>query len=210
MAISYRGKLLKAPDIYMKKIACGPESKNVIDLNAPVADNIYLVAKALGKSPEETTVGLLDRPRHRDLIQEILKTKARIKLVSDGDLSLALESVFKDSPVDLLMGTGGAPEGVLAATALKCLGGGFQAQLVYQNKDERQRTEKTGINSLDKIWTRDELVSGEALFFATGVTSGNLIEGVSKKGASYFTNTFILSPKGKKELKSEYKKHNFY
>ena len=206
MAVAKRGKLFKAPDIYMKKIACGSQAKPYIDLNAPPEYNIKAAAKALGKSPEDITVGVLNRSRHKELIQDIRKAKARIKLVGDGDVALALETALKSSLMDLLMGTGGAPEGVLAASALKCLGGGFQGQLVYKNQEERQRAEKAGVKKLDKVWERDEFVSDEVLFLATGVTSGSLLEGVKKESlSSYLTETLVLSLSGKKKLKSTIK-----
>ena len=201
MAVSLRAQLFKAPDIYMKKIACGPKAKEFIDLKAEPKQNISLTAKALGKSPKEMTVGVLNRSRHKELIEQIKETGAGIKLVGDGDVALALETALDSSSVDLLMGTGGAPEGVLAASALKCMGGGFQGQLVYNNEEERERTKKVGLKDLDKIWTRDELVSGEVVFIATGITSGNLLEGVKKETTSYSTQTLILTLNGKMEIK---------
>lgn len=206
MAIALRGNLLKAPDVYMDKMACGPVAKDSIDLKKGVKQNIEDVAKALGKSPREITVGLLDRPRHKKLIQEIKETGAKIKLVGDGDLSLAIETSLDFSPIDLLLGSGGAPEGVLAAGALKCLGGGFQGQLIYKNEGERVRAKALGVQDLDKIWSRDELAGGEVLFCATGVTSGNLIEGVKKEGESYSTETLVLSLKGQKKIKNSHSK----
>ena len=206
MAVSERGKLFTAPDIYMKKIACGPKAKNNIDLNAEPKQNIAWTAKALGKSPEDITVGVLNRSRHRELIRQIRETKARIQLLGDGDVALALETALSHSPIDLLMGTGGAPEGVLAASALKCFGGGFQGQLLYKNEEERQRAKQAGVPVLDKVWTRDELVSGEVVFFATGVTSGSLLKGVKKDSDSYCTQTLILTLKGKQELNNTYLK----
>ena len=202
MAVSLRGGLFKAPDIYMNKIACGPKAREYINLNAEPEQNIALTAKALGKRPEEITVGVLNRSRHEKLIQQIRESQARVQLLGDGDVSLALETALDSSPIDLLMGTGGAPEGVLAASALKCLGGEFQGQLLYKNEDERQRAKQVGVPDLDKVWSRDELVSGEVLFFATGVTSGSLLDGVKKEVNSYVTQTLILSSKGKKELKT--------
>ena len=202
MAVSPRGGLLKAPDIYMKKLACGPKGQNRIDLRKEPQDNIKALAKALKKSPKDITVGMLDRPRHKDLAEKIRSTGARIRFVDDGDLSLGLECALSGSPIDLLMGTGGAPEGVLAAAGLKCLGGGFQAQLVYRNEDERQRAKKAGILDLDKIWDRDELASGDVLFFATGVTAGSLVEGLRETKEGVETHSLILSPKGTYQLKS--------
>ncbi len=201
IAVAERGYLFKAPDIYMQKIACGPEAKNCIDLNAEPSQNIALTAKALGKTPEEITVGVLNRPRHKELIEKIRRAGAKIQLLGDGDVALALESALKSSSIDLLMGAGGAPEGVLSAGALKCLGGGFQGRLLYKNEEERQKTLQAGVSELDKVWDRDELAKGELLFLATGVTSG-LLEGVRKEANSYFTHSWILTLEGKKELKS--------
>ena len=202
MAVAPRGQLFKAPDIYMNKIACGPKAVKHINLKAEPEENIKLTAKALGKSVESLTVGVLNRSRHEELIQKIRGTGACIKLVGDGDVALALETAFTSSSLDLLMGVGGAPEGVLAASALKCLGGGFQGQLVYNKEEERQRAKKAGLRDLDKIWERDELVSGDVVFFATGVTSGSLLEGVKKEDEAYISRTLILSQEGMKELKN--------
>lgn len=204
MAVAKRGQLFKAPDIYMKKIACGPLAKEVIDLSAEPQKNITLTAKALGKKPEDITVGVLNRSRHKELISQIRETKARIRLLGDGDVTLAIETALADSSLDLLMGTGGAPEGVLAASALKCLGGGFQGQLLYKDEEERQRAKKVGVQDLDKIWTRDDLVSGESLFFATGVTSGVLLEGVKKTDDFYSTHTLILTSQNQRKIKNRY------
>ena len=201
MAMAQRGQLFKAPDIYMKKLACGPKAKTAIDLNSSAKDNIFQVAKALNKKPEEVTVGVLDRPRHKQLIQEIRETKARIKLVGDGDIALALETALPSFALDLLMGIGGAPEGVLSAVALKCLKGGFQAQLVYKNEEERKRAEKAGVQELDKVWDRDELARGPACFFATGVTTGHLLEGVKKEKDICWAHSLILTPEGQREIK---------
>ena len=204
MALAQRGELLKAPDIYMKKLACGSKAKEVIDLQASVKDNILCTAKALGKKPDEITVGLLDRPRHKQLIQEIRETRARIKLVGDGDVALSLETALDSYPLDLLMGVGGAPEGLLSAVALKCLKGGFQAQLVYKNEEERQRAKRAGVQDLDKIWDRDDLVPGSACFFATGVTTGPFLEGVKKEGSIYQTHSLVLTPSGQREIKHKF------
>ena len=204
MAVAQRGELFKAPDIYMKKIACGAKAKEAINLQAETKDNILCVAKALGKSANQITVGVLDRPRHKQLIQEIRETKARIKLVGDGDIALSLETALDDYSLDLLMGTGGAPEGVLSAVALKCLKGGFQAQLVYKNEEERQRAKKAGVQDLDKVWDRDELVPGSACFFATGVTTGAFLEGVKKEDKQCQTHSLILTPKGYRKIKRQF------
>ena len=206
MSVALRGKLFKAPDIYMKKIACGPQAKEAIDLNESVKKNVYSVCEALNKKPEDLVVGVLKRKRHQDLIEDLRKTKACIRLVGDGDVSLALETALENSPIDLLMGTGGAPEGVLAASALACLGGGFQGQLVYYKEEEKKRALECGLKDLDKIWKREELVSGETLFCATGVTKGFLLDGIRYKKGFWVSHSLILTAQGKKEVKNFHKK----
>ena len=198
MALAPRGSLFMAPDIYMKKIACGPKAAKAIDLKSGTRENILSVASALGKKPEEMTVGVLNRSRHEKMIAEIRETGASIYLVGDGDVALALNTVL--SSLDLLMGTGGAPEGVLAAVALKCLGGGFQGQLMFKNSEEEQRATNVGVKDLHKIWTRDELVQEEGIFCATGVTTGSLVKGIQKKGAGFITHTLILTSHSKRTL----------
>ena len=199
MALAPRGSLFMAPDIYMKKIACGPKAAKAIDLKSGTRENILSVASALGKKPEEMTVGVLNRSRHEKMIAEIRETGASIYLVGDGDVALALNTVL--SSLDLLMGTGGAPEGVLAAVALKCLGGGFQGQLVFKDSEEEQRATNVGVKDLHKIWTRDELVQEEGIFCATGVTTGSLVKGIQKKGAGGFiTHTLIFTSHSKRTL----------
>ena len=188
-----RYNLFKAPDIYMQKIACGPKLKDYIDLQAPVKDNIRKAAQFLGKKPEEIRVGVLNRSRHADLIREIRSEKAQLYLVEDGDIALSLQTILDSAPLDLLMGTGGAPEGVLSAVALKCLGGGFQGRLVYQSVEERERAYAVGVRELDKVWDRDELVKGQACFIATGVTTGPLLDGIKKESDGYLSHTLVLS-----------------
>ena len=186
MALAPRGGLFQAPDIYMSKIACGPEAKNAIDLKAPPAANIQAAARALGKKPEEVTVGVLKRPRHQKLIAAIRKAGARIRLAGDGDVALALETALPDSSLDLLMGTGGSPEGVLAAAALKCLGGGFQGQLVFNNKEEERRARAAGIRGpAGRLRSLEDLAPGPVFFCATAVTDVALEEagGLAVHGA---------------------------
>ena len=197
-----RGTLFQAPDIYMKKIACPPKAKNVIDLEAPVKDNIHNTAKAIGKKASELKVGVLDRPRHKKLIEKIKAEKAQVQLVEDGDIALSLQTVLEPADLDLMMGIGGAPEGVLSAVALKCLDGGFQGQLIYQKEEEKDRARAVGITELDKILDREDLVKSSAYFFATGVTEGPLLKGIKKQGQSHLTHTLILSPEGEKQIHS--------
>lgn len=195
MALGKRGDIFMAPDIYMKKIACGPKGKGHIHLEAKVSENLKNLSKALDKPLSDLTVGVLNRKRHEELISEIRKTKARVFLVEDGDVALALNTAFDNSPLDLLMGIGGAPEGVLAASALQCLKGDFQGQLVYKDKTEEERALKAGVKDLHKVWAGHELVKGETLFCATGVTSGSLAKGIEKHSKSFETHSLILTNK---------------
>ena len=206
MSLSLRGELFKAPDIYMKKIACGPKAKGKIDLAKDTKTNILNVAKALGKLPKDITVGVLKRDRHKTLIEEIKATKASVHLVDDGDVALALATALEDFQMDLLMGTGGAPEGVLAASALKCLDGDFQGQLVYKDEEERQRAKKAGVKDLDKILKRDEMVSGDCFFYATGVTKGPLLEGIVSSEHYWETHSLVLGNNFSKKIHTKYSK----
>lgn len=178
IAAAEKGNFLHAPDTYMDKIACGPKAKGQIDLNLSPEENIERVAKALGKSVNDTTVVILNRPRHEELIARVRKMGARIQLIGDGDVSAAIATSFEESGIDLLMGKGGAPEGVIAAAALICLGGDFQGRLFFRNEEERRRALKMGIQNPDQIFKIDELAKGSVMFCATGVTDGPLLKGV--------------------------------
>lgn len=178
MALAERGGFLHAPDTYMDKIACGPLAKGVIDIDLSPTENISRVAKALGKEVEDVTVVILDRPRHESLIAEARRTGARIQLIGDGDVSAAIASAWPDSGIDLLLGVGGAPEGVISAAALQCLGGDFQGRLKFRNEEEKARATKMGITDLNKKYTIDELAKGSVMFVATGVTDGPFLKGV--------------------------------
>lgn len=178
VAIAPRGCLLHAPDMYMDKIAVGPKAKGTIDINAPVEDNLRNVAKALNKDISDLTVTILDRERHQELISKVREAGARIKLFGDGDVAAAIATGFEHSGVDILMGIGGAPEGVIAAAALKCMGGEFQGKLYPMNDEEKERCKKMGAD-VDKILTMEDLVKGEEILFAaTGVSDGELLKGV--------------------------------
>ncbi|HEY8361259.1 MAG TPA: class II fructose-bisphosphatase [Tissierellaceae bacterium] len=178
VAIAPRGCLLHAPDTYMKKLAVGPKAKGVVDINKSVEENIRNVAKALGKDVSEVTVTILDRPRHEELVAQVRKAGARIKLFSDGDVLAAINTCFDNTGVDILMGIGGAPEGVIAAAALKCLGGEFQGILHPVTDEQKRRCLEMGAD-LDKVYTIDDLVKGnEVVFAATGVSHGELLQGV--------------------------------
>ncbi len=204
MAISLRGGLFKAPDLYMKKIACGPKARGAINLNHSVADNISSVSKALNKKPEDLIVGVLNRERHQDLIKSLRETKVCIRLVGDGDVALALGTALEFSSLDLFMGTGGAPEGVLAAAALKCLGGDFQGQLIYRNKEEEQRAINCGIKDLHKVLLREDLVSRDVFFYATGITKGSLLNGIIKRKNFWVSHSLILSDKVRREIRNHH------
>ena len=183
IAVAEHGNLLHAPDMYMEKIAVGPEAVGKIDINAPVIDNLKAVAKAKNKKIEDLVVTILDRERHEKIIQEIRDAGARVKLVQDGDVLAAINTAFEHSGVDMLLGSGGAPEGVLAAAALKSLGGDFQGKLLPQTEEEKNRLKKMGINDFNRALLMEDIVKGDdAYFVATGVTDGELLKGVQYKG----------------------------
>ena len=180
MAAAPKGCLLNAPDSYMEKIAVGPLCKGQIDLDASVEENLQAVAKCLDKPMDEVTTIILDRDRHKELIERVRKSGCRIKLIRDGDIAGALAPAIEDSGIDILFGSGGAPEGVIAAVALKCLGGEIQGRLKYRNEEEKERAKIMGIKDMNKKFMIDDLVRGEeAMFAATGVTDGTILKGVN-------------------------------
>lgn len=179
VAMAPSGCLLHAPDMYMDKIAVGPKARGAVDINAPLEDNLRNVARALDKDISDLTVTMLDRPRHEKIIDRIRKLGARIKLFGDGDVAAAIATGFEHTGVDILLGIGGAPEGVISAVAMKCLGGDFQGRLVPYSEEERERCRKMGIDDTDRVLYLDDLVRGnEAFFAATGVSDGELLKGV--------------------------------
>ncbi len=193
IAVGPAGSLYKAADSYMEKIAVSHEAKNVIDLDAPVKDNIAQVAKALGKDPSEITVAVLDRDRHKTLIEEIRAAGARVQLFTDGDVAMAIAPSLTESPVDILMGIGGSTEAVLAATAIKCSGGEILAR--WRPKDEKHiaRLEKAGITNFNKVFTAEDLAKGQNLAFtATGVITGPLLEGIAWTSKTVITHTVVM------------------
>ncbi len=198
LAAAPSGCLLNAPDTYMEKIAVGPKCVGAVDLDAPVEDNLHAVAKRLDKPVDEVTVVILDRDRHKELIEKIRKCGCRIRLIRDGDIAGALAAALEDSGIDILMGIGGAPEGVVAAVALKCLGGEIQGRLKFRNEEENQRAEKMGISDLNKKLTMNDLVcSNEAMFAATGVTDGTILQGVSFLSHGAKTHSIVMRAKTK-------------
>ena len=179
IALAQRGHLLHAPDTYMEKIAVGPKAAAAIDLNRSVEENLEAIARAKGYELEDLTVVVLDRPRHEDLIQRIRRTGARIHLIPDGDVSAAIATAIDSTGVDVLIGIGGAPEGVLAAAALRCLGGSIQGRLLFRSDEESARAKAMGIEDHDRVYTERDLARGDWIVFATtGVTDGDLLKGV--------------------------------
>jgi fructose-1,6-bisphosphatase class II len=178
IAAAERGHFLHAPDTYMNKIACGPAARGAIDLNVSATENIRAVAAKLKKPVEHVTVVILDRPRHEKLISEVRELGARIRLIGDGDVSAGVATCWEYSGIDLLMGIGGAPEGVITAAAMKCMGGDFQGRLEFRNESEKERALRMGVKDLTHTYKLDDLVKGHVLFCATGVTDGPLLKGV--------------------------------
>ncbi|NQY97439.1 MAG: class II fructose-bisphosphatase [Henriciella sp.] len=194
LAIAPRGGLLFAPDTYMQKIAIGPGyEEGIIDLDATPAENIAALAKAKGVDVSAMTACVLDRPRHADIIDSLREAGARIHLISDGDVAGVINTTNPSTGIDMYVGSGGAPEGVLAAAALKCVGGQMQGRLIFRNDDERRRADRTGITDYDKKYTLHELASGETVFCATGVTKGGLVDGVVRRGTQIETDTLVMS-----------------
>ncbi|AQQ54291.1 class II fructose-bisphosphatase [Planococcus lenghuensis] len=195
LAVADRGNLLNAPDMYMDKIAVGPEAVGKVDINAPVIDNLRAVAKAKNKNIEDVVATILNRERHAEIIEQIREAGARIKLISDGDVAGAINTAFEQTGVDILFGSGGAPEGVIAAVGLKCLGGELQGKLLPQNAEEEERCRQMGLD-VNKVLYMDDLVKGEdAIFAATGVTDGELLRGVRVQGASSMTHSLVMRAK---------------
>ncbi len=192
IAIADDGNFLHAPDTYMEKIAVGPEAASAIDLSMPPTQNLIEIAKAKKTSIESLTVVILDRPRHADLIAEVRRAGARIQLIGDGDVSAAISAALPNSGVDVLMGTGGAPEGVIAAAAIRCIGGNMQGRLKFRNDSEIARAKKMGINEIHKVWQLEEMARGNVMFCATGVTQGNFLNGVRFTPGGASTHSIVM------------------
>ncbi|MBL0385403.1 class II fructose-bisphosphatase [Tumebacillus sp. ITR2] len=193
VAVAPKGTLLHAPDMYMEKLAVGPRAKGLVHLDATVKENLEAVAKASNKKVSDVVATLLDRERHAELIEEIRSAGARIKLISDGDVAAAINTCFDETGVDIMFGSGGAPEGVLAAAAIKCLGGEFQGRLKPENDAEFERCISMGLQDPNSILLLNDLVKGDdAIFAATGVTDGELLKGVRFLGNSITTTHSVV------------------
>jgi fructose-1,6-bisphosphatase II / sedoheptulose-1,7-bisphosphatase len=193
IAAAQKGGLLYAPDTYMNKIAVGGElPKDIIDLDASVQDNIKSIADAKKIKVGDVTACVLERSRHNDQIESLRSIGAKIVLIPDGDVAGVIMTTQTDNPVDIYLGVGGAPEGVLAAAALQCIGGQMQARLVINNEDEKSRAQKIGIKDLDKKYSLNELAHGDIIFSATGVTEGTMVRGVRNLNSNYITHSLVL------------------
>jgi fructose-1,6-bisphosphatase II len=193
VAISEKGALFRAPDTYMEKIAVGPRAKGAVDLSLTPGQNLENIAKAMKCYVEDLTVVILDRPAHADLIRAVREVGARIKLIQDGDVSAAIATAFPEAGVDVLMGVGGAPEGVLAAAALQCLGGDMQGRLRPRNDEEVERARRAGVKDLDRVYRVGDLASGgELMLAATGVTDSDLLRGVRFFGGGARTHSVVI------------------
>jgi fructose-1,6-bisphosphatase class II len=197
IAMADGGNLLHCPDTYMAKIASGPVGKGVIDLDKSPTENLHALARAKKCSVEDLTVIILSRPRHEALIQEVRKAGARIRLIGDGDVSAAIATTKPETGIDLLLGIGGAPEGVLAAAALRCVGGEFQGRLAPRNEEEIERAKKMGVADIKKKFLIDELAAGDVTFAATGVTDGDYLQGVHLFSGGATTQSVVMRSKTK-------------
>lgn len=197
IAMAPRGTLLHAPDVYMDKLAIGPGlPKNVVSLEMSPTERVVELAKAKRCKPTDITVCILERPRHEAMIAEVRATGAAIRLITDGDVAGVIHCAEPEKTgIDMYMGSGGAPEGVLAAAALKCMGGQMYGRLLFRNEDERGRARKAGIADLDKIYARDEMVTEDVIFAATGVTDGSIVRGARRDGEWMETETILMRSK---------------
>jgi len=194
LAIAEEGCLLNAPDVYMEKLAIGPGFPDgTIDLNRSPADNVRSLAKAKGCDPTEIRACVLDRPRHQAIIDELRGLGCAIQLIPDGDVAGVIAVTDPDTGIDVYMGTGGAPEGVLAAAALRCVGGQMQGRLLFRNDDEKARAARWGVTDLDRIYKLEDMARGDCIFAATGVTDGSLLDGVHiHKGGCITTESVVM------------------
>ena len=191
ISIAGKNNLFNAPETYMNKISAAVPNDNIIDLDYTVKKNIFNLAEYKNKKPEDLTVCILDRPRHEEIIKELKKLKVKIKLITDGDVSGALLVTEKKHSVDLFMGVGGGPEGVLAASALDSYNCFFQGRFIFDNESDKSRAKKMGIKNLDKKYNLNEIVTGDSIFCATGITSGDLVSGIQVNNKEFLTETLL-------------------
>jgi len=197
IAMGPRGSMLHAPDVYMDKLAVGPGYKQgIVSLDMSPTERVQALARAKGTAASGIMVCVLERPRHQELIDEIRSTGARIRLITDGDVAGVIHCAEPEKTgIDMYMGSGGAPEGVLAAAALKCMGGQMMGRLMFRNDEERKRARKAGITDLDKVYSRDEMVTEDVIFAATGVTDGSIVQGARRDGEWMETETILMRSK---------------
>ena len=196
IAMGPRGSMLHAPDVYMDKLAIGPGfEEGVVTLDMTPGERVTALAKARDCDPSDITVCILERPRHEDMIAQVRETGAAIRLITDGDVAGVMHCADPDTGIDMYMGSGGAPEGVLAAAALKCMGGQMYGRLLFRNDDEKGRATKAGIEDFDRIYSRDDMVTEDVIFAATGVTGGTLLPGVKREPGWMTTETLIMRSK---------------
>ena len=205
-----RGSMLHAPDVYMDKLAIGPGfAKDVVTLDMTPTERVHALATAKGCTPSEIMVCVLERPRHEAIVREIRETGARIRLITDGDVAGVMHCAEAEKTgIDMYMGSGGAPEGVLAASALKCMGGQMYGRLLFRNDDERGRAAKAGITDLDKIYTRDDMVTQDVIFAATGVTDGSIVTAARRDGDYLETETILMRSKTGSIRRLHYRQKN--
>ena len=211
VALGPRRSMLHAPDVYMDKLAIGPGyAEGLLDLDMPPAERIRVFAQAKGCSPDEVNVCILERPRHAELIAEVRSTGAAIKLITDGDVAGVMHCAQpEETGIDMYMGSGGAPEGVLAAAALKCMGGQLQGRLLFRNEDEVARARRAGIEDLNAKYTRDDMIRADVLFAATGVTNGSILRGARRVGAYLETETLLMRSRTGSVRRLIYRTKNF-
>jgi len=210
IAMGPRGSMLHAPDVYMDKLAIGPGySKNIVTLDMSPTERVHKLAEAKGCAPSEITLCVLERPRHEALIAELRGIGCGIRLITDGDVAGIIHCAEAElTGIDMYMGEGGAPEGVLAAAALKCMGGQMQGRLLFRNEDEKKRAKKAGIKDLNRIYSRDDMVTEDVIFAATGVTDGSILKGAQKVGDYLETETILMRSKTGSIRRLTYRQNN--
>ncbi|MEM6355983.1 MAG: class II fructose-bisphosphatase [Pseudomonadota bacterium] len=210
IAMGPRGSMLHAPDVYMEKLAIGPGlPERVVDLEMSGAERVAAYAKAKGVTAEAVGVCILERPRHEELIESVRSSGAAVRLITDGDVAGVIHCAEPSTGIDMYMGQGGAPEGVLAAAALRCMGGQMMGRLVFRNADEKSRAAKAGIEDLDRIYLRDDMVRADVLFAATGVTNGSIVQGAHRDGAYLETETILMRSRTGSVRRMHYRTRNF-